>query len=228
MITRGFGIDPGAKYMGLAYIDRSTMLADLYSSNLCHFADDGVVTIKTLPQTIENFICAFLHILIGVDIIGIELQKISVPIIKLIAFLLHKTISRHLPNKCLRMIDPLDNRKYWGITVTKKSFPGKTQREKYVIRKSLSGRTKVIDMAGLERVHRAFYADKQFHADSLDALLLIVTFMAKFDVQVLHDRRQTCNMLEIINQPVERRAIAKTITGKKCGFVGGLKFSFRF
>lgn len=227
MITRGFGIDPGAKFMGLAYIDRSTMRADLYSSNLCHFADEGEVSIKTLPQTIENFVFAFLHIMQVVDIIGIELQKISVPIIKLIAFLLHKTISRHLPDKCLRMIDPLDNRKYWGITVTKKSFPGKTQREKYVIRKSLSGRTKVVDVDGLERIHRAFYANNQFHPDSLDALLLIVTFMANFDKQVLIDKKQACNMIDVISQPVEKRSIAKIINGKKCGFVGGVKFSFR-
>jgi hypothetical protein len=227
MITTGFGIDPGAKFMGLAYIDRSTMRADLYSSNLCHFADEGEVSIKTLPQTIENFVFAFLHIMEGVDIIAIELQKISVPIIKLIAFLLHKTITRHLPTACLRMVDPIDNRKYWGITVTKKAFPGKTQREKYAIRKSLSGRTKVVDMDGLERIHKAFYANHQFHPDSLDALLLVVTFMANFDRLVLIDKKQACNMIDVINQPVEKRSIAKIINGKKCGFVGGVKFSFR-
>lgn len=224
-MIRGCGIDPGSKFMGFTTINALTKKANLYSSNLRNFANGGIVTVKTIAQTIENWVSSFDYILSTMQFVAIELQSISVPFIKLIAALLYNTITRHFPSTHVRLIDPKNNRLYWGITVTKKKFPGLTERGRYKIRKNLSAKTKVVNAADLKRIHTCFFSRNQFHPDCLDALLIAVYFLCNFELECAKDKKQSCKVLEqYLEGPIETPGRVFQVHGNGCGFVGNVDF----
>jgi hypothetical protein len=211
--------------MGFSTINTLTKKACLYSSNLRNFAYGGIVNADTIAQTIENWVCSFDHILSKMQIVAIELQRISVPFIKLIAALLFNTVTRHYPTTHVRLIDPKDNRRYWGITVTKQKFPGLSPSGMYKVRKDLSARTKVVNAVDLRRIHTCFFSRNQFHPDCLDALLIAVYFMFNFEKEYARNRQQSCKVLqEHLERPVETPGRIFDVHGNGCGFVGDVGF----
>ena len=210
------GIDPGEVNLGLATTDPTTMLSDLYRINLRKFRREevggktpkGRMTNAKVKATrlkeaeVVPVVRAFLSsgmmktILTKTTVVVIERQKISMKLIKHIAYALHHEVERMYPHIKVYQIDPVSYRAFWGIRLNGR---GLTRAQSHRERKMMSlFDTDVIDEEDMDRVIQAFTKE---HPDAIDALLM-VTYYISNESKVVSAEKKTQSKLMLTEPEV--------------------------